>query len=564
MAVCCSCGISFQITEKDAAFYRDIGPVVQGKRRGVPPPTHCFECRLQRKLAFRNERKLYRRKCSLSGKEIISNFSPVAPCPVYSNDIWYSEQWDPLAFGKDYQETRSFFEQFKELFYATPQPSRVTFAENENSDYCNYNLGFKDSYLCFWGDYNQESLYCYQCVRIKNCVECFGAYECEQCYRLVKASNCSNSHSIVNSYGITDSAFLFQCSDCHHCFQCTNLRHRSYCIDNLQYTKAEYEERISKYYLHRATVLDEQSAIFELRRNLVPVPAVRISNCEDCTGHDIGNSKSCTHCFCFYQGNESCAYCVASGDSLYKVYDCYGSVYDIKSSYEILSATFGCQDVAFSLNIKSSHDVYYSVNCAHCNNIFGCVGLTRKNYCIFNKQYSQENYNKVLERIILAMERNSEWGEFFPIAHSLFSYEETPAQDCFPLSPKNATSRGVRWIAYEPPQPEVTQSVEAASLPDSIHDIANEITDSTIRCIQSGRAFRSPKMELAFYRTHGLPLPRLHPELRIERLMRNRKAFKLWQINCERCGVVTNSVYEPESALHVWCEKCYNNEALAQ
>ncbi len=562
MPVCTSCGTSFNITGEDGSFYRDIGPEIQGKRFGVPPPSHCFHCRLQRRLAFRNERHLYRRHCSFSGKEVISNFSPAAPCPVYAHEIWHSEQWEPLAYARDYDQNRTFFSQFKDLLHAVPQPARVTFIENENSDYCNYNLGFKDSYLCFWGDYNQESAYCYQCVRIKNCIECFGAYECEQCFRLVKASNCTNSHSIFFSWGISDSAFLFQCRDCHHCFQCTNLRHRSYCIGNEQYSKEEYERTIAEIHLERASVLKEQTRIFDSRRSSIPVLAVQLNHCEDCTGHDIGHSKNCHFCFCFHQGNEHCSYCVASGDSLYKVYDCYGSVYDIKNSYEILSATFGCQDVAFSFNIKSGRDVFYSANCAHCHDVFGCVGLTRKSYCILNKQYTKETYLQALAQIIPAMVINKEWGEFFPMELALFSYDETPAQDQYPLSQKQAQQRGARWFEHEMPRPEVAQIVEASSLPDSFDGACRDLSNCAIRCAESGKAFRLTKMELAFYRDHGLALPRLHPNLRIERLMRHRQPFNLWQRKCAHCGELTDSAYEPENTLHIWCEKCYNEDAL--
>ena len=563
MAVCSSCGVSFKISDRDKTFYLDIGPEISGRRFGVPPPTHCFHCRLRRKLAFRNERRLYRRRCSFSGKEIISNFSPAAPCPVYAYEIWHSDQWEPFAYGRRYDKNRTFFDQFKDLFHAVPQPARVTFAENENSDYCNYNLGFKDSYLCFWGDYNQESAYCYQCVRIKNCIECFGAYECEQCCRLVKASNCNNSHTIFNSYGISDSAFLFQCRDCRHCFQCANLRHRSYCINNEQLTKEEYERRLAHLRLERASAFDEHTALFESRRSSVPVPAVQLSHCEDCTGNDVGHCKDCHFCFCFHQGSEHCAYCVASGDYLHRVYDCYGCVYDIKNAYEILSAAFGCQDVAFSLNIRSGRDVYYSANCAHCHDLFGCVGLTRKSYCILNTQYSQEAYFKILGEILPAMDRAREWGEFFPMSLALFGYHETPAQDHFPLSRADAERLGALWSDYEAPQAEVAQVVPAQLLPDSLDDTPDDFANAAVGCLKSGRPFRLTKMELAFYRAHRLPLPRVHPDVRIERLLHFRRPFNLWQRNCQRCGAATQSVYEPESPLHVWCEKCYNEEAFS-
>jgi len=47
----------------------------------------------------------------------------------------------------------------------------------------------------------------------------------------------------------------------------------------------------------------------------------------------------------------------------------------------------------------------YCFNCHGCNNIFGCVGLRKKNYCIFNKQYSKEDYEKLRVKMIEHMEK---------------------------------------------------------------------------------------------------------------------------------------------------------------
>jgi hypothetical protein len=51
-----------------------------------------------------------------------------------------------------------------------------------------------------------------------------------------------------------------------------------------------------------------------------------------------------------------------------------------------------------------------------------------------NKQYTKEEYEKLLPKIIAHMKKTGEWGEFFPISISPFNYEETPAMDYYPLT----------------------------------------------------------------------------------------------------------------------------------
>src|SRR3989304_5531969 len=114
--ICAVSGKPFEITQEDIAFYEKVG---------VPLPTLCPEERQRRRLAFRNERKLYHRKCDFTGKEIISTYSPEKPYKVYDNDIWYSNKWNPLDYGRDFDFSRPFFQQFNELLIVVPKMARV-------------------------------------------------------------------------------------------------------------------------------------------------------------------------------------------------------------------------------------------------------------------------------------------------------------------------------------------------------------------------------------------------------------------------------------------------------
>jgi hypothetical protein len=119
---CRHCNDSFPITDKDLEFYEKVSPVFDGKKYPIPPPTLCPDCRQQRRLSFRNERKLYKRKCDATGKDMISIYSPDKPFKVYHQDFWWSDKWDATEYGHadgmDFE--RGFFEQFRELALRVP------------------------------------------------------------------------------------------------------------------------------------------------------------------------------------------------------------------------------------------------------------------------------------------------------------------------------------------------------------------------------------------------------------------------------------------------------------
>src|SRR3989338_8546591 len=139
---CQNCKNPFAIEPEDFAFYDKIK---------VPPPTWCPECRLKRRMLFRNERTLYKRKCDFTGEEIFSGYSPDNKAKVYKNEIWFSDKWDPMDYGRGYDFSRTFFEQFKELFDVVPRPAR-SFLGCVNSDYCNNVSNLKNCYLLFDSD----------------------------------------------------------------------------------------------------------------------------------------------------------------------------------------------------------------------------------------------------------------------------------------------------------------------------------------------------------------------------------------------------------------------------
>lgn len=96
--VCRHCQAYFEITDKDMEFYEKVSPVFNGDRYLIPAPTLCPDCRQQRRLSFRSEKKLYKRECDLCKKAIISAHTPNKPYKIYCQDCWWSDKWDALDY----------------------------------------------------------------------------------------------------------------------------------------------------------------------------------------------------------------------------------------------------------------------------------------------------------------------------------------------------------------------------------------------------------------------------------------------------------------------------------
>ena len=218
----------------------------------------------------------------------------------------------------------------------------------------------------------------------------------------------------------------------------------------------------------------------------------------------------------------------------------------------------------------------YSLNIRGCSNCFGCYGLKMKNYCILNKQYTKEQYEELLPKIIKHMNdmpyidskgRIYKYGEFFPFELSPFSYNETVAQEYFPLTKEEAIKQGYKWKDKEERNYQIDIKIE--KIPDSINDTIDNITSKIIECGHKGNcnqqcteAFKIIPEELQFYQRMNLPLPRLCPNCRHYERLSQRNPMKLWHRSCmkEGCNNEFETTYDPNKPEIIYCEKCYQQE----
>jgi hypothetical protein len=222
----------------------------------------------------------------------------------------------------------------------------------------------------------------------------------------------------------------------------------------------------------------------------------------------------------------------------------------------------------------------YCDMCFGVQDSFGCFGLKYNQYCIFNKQYSKEDYFILKEKIIEHMRKTKEWGEYFPAHLSPFTYNESMAQDYFPLTKNEALKNGYTW--YNRPDRDYKITIRTENLPKTIGETSDEIINEVIECSSQKladvkekyplctTAFNITQLELSLYRILKIPIPeRCFPCRRTDRF-KLRNPRDLWHRKCMcdkkhsnhegKCEVEFETSYDPERPEIVYCEKCYQQE----
>ncbi len=581
---CQNCKNQFTIEPEDFQFYERIK---------VPAPTFCPECRAQRRMTWRNERSLYKTK-DARGTDVISIYAPGSPFTVYERDYWWSDEWNPLDFGLDVDFSKNFFVQFRELLERAPLPA--LFANTiTDSGYVNHVGHMNRCYLTYASWQCEDVIYGEKIIGSKNILDGYVTNSSEYCYETIDCTGCNKLRHSQDCDQCIDSAFLYDCRNCQNCFGCVGLRNKSYHIFNKPYPKEEYIRLTEEYGAGRESI-EKARAEFEALKRKRPRKFAHLLNTVDSTGDHCREIKVCRTCFDLVGPVENSKYAANGGLGLTDSYDGYGVGAGADLLYEGIDTGDRGSLEKFSVVVYSSRNSDYCFNCENSANLFGCVGLRKKEYCILNKQYTKEEYEALVPKLIERMNSNPYvdgkgrrygYGEFFPTELSPFAYNETIAQEYFPMDKAAAEARGYRWKDADARNYEITKKAE--ELPDRIADADDGILKETVGCQHAGTcnhqcttAFRIIEPELRFYRRMHVPLPRLCPNCRHYERLAKRNPLKLWQRKCMCAGARAESEKYANTATHfhgadacpnefqtsyapdrpeiVYCESCYNAE----
>lgn len=481
----------------------------------IAPPKLSMEERRQRRLCFRNENHLYRHE------GFISCYHPDSPFPVLKQSEWWKDGWDALDYGRDFDFKRPFFEQMGELMFTVPRPA-LSNNKSENSEFCHYVDGNKNCYLFNVSNYNEDCYYGAYAVHDTNTVDIIWANHCELSYECIEAQHCYNVRYAQGVEKCVDSAFLQDCRNLKNCLFCVNLRSKEYHIFNQKVSPEKYKEIWDYVFSGSPEGIAWAKEQFALMLERTPIRRfATIVNSENCRGDHIYNSQNVVDCYDVYDsqdirdshdgvGSKDCAD-VFSFDGCEL---CYESMSLIGYGYRF---TIGCRD---------SYDIWYSENCHNSKNLFGCVGLRNKQYCVFNKQYTKEEYEALVERIVTHMQSTGEWGEFFPATLSPFAYNETTAYDYYPMNKQAVEARGWRW---------------------------RELSDKN-------NQVQIIPQEKRFYERMGLPEPSLSFLERHRARLAKRLPRQMWERECAKCKSGVHTAFSPDRSERVLCDDCYLKE----
>jgi len=561
---CRQCQAQFAITDGDLAFYKKLSPTFDNKIFEIPAPTMCPDCRKQRRLAWRNIGKIYIRKSDLSGKQIVSCVAPNSKFKVYHQDEWMSDKFDPYQYGRDFDFSRPFFEQLHELSLDVPRP-HMNVARNENSEYINNSSDCKSCYLIENATAAEDSLYSLGLFHSKDCIDCYKAFECENCYECINIEKSYGCLFCNDCLDCTESFLCDSCNGCKNCYGCANLSNKRYWVFNEPKSKEEFEKKkqefLSASYNDRQKLIEEAEN-FSARQ---PKKFSHILSSENVSGDYIFHSKNVESSFAI-DNSEDVKFSTNLGYAKDHLdVDFWGDKSELV--YESAEVGTGTHDVLFSRKIHGNvRNVSYSIDCGYgCSNLFGCVGMKHAQYSIFNKKYSAEEYEKLAGKIIDHMQKTKEWGEFFPMSMSEFGYNETAAQEHFPLSKEGAGKLGAYWqdenydqkfdgVSYKVVDIETYRNMEKAK----------ELLESVIICKTSGRPFKIQPQELRFYLKNHLQIPNVHPSERYKARFAKINPQKTWHRKCmnEGCENEFETTYAPERKERVYCESCYQQSVI--
>ena len=585
---CQNCKAAFAIEPRDFEFYASMD---------VPPPTFCPPCRLQRRLAWRNERALYQRPCALCGKTVVALQHPESKLTTYCNSCWWSDGWNALEYGRDYDFSRPFFEQFRDLMHQVPEQSLfVMYATLVNSEYNNMNHYLKNCYLLFNSDYAEDCMYGTEVEHSKECVDVTMVDECELTYQSVNCFRCYQTYFSVDCLNCTTVWFSKNCSSCSDCFGCVNLKNKQYYIFNKPFTKEEYHKKLKEFNV--GSYVAFQKAQQQAREYWLKFPFKYMHGTinENVSGDYIHHSKNVHDSFIVVEAH-NCRYCmwliVKNNKNCYD-YTQFGE--DAENMYESAVCGKGTNTVIGGYRVLGCHSIRYSMHCYDTNDLFGCIGVHKQKYCILNKQYTKEEYNALVPKIIQHMKdmpfrdehgRVHTYGDYFPIALSPYAYNESTAIQFFPLTKEEALAAGYSWKDDGGQNKIIT--LPTSDLPDAIADATDGLEKEIIGCSHGGscnhqctRAFKITAQELSFYKKNQLPLPRLCPNCRHYERVQLKNGLALWQRKCNCSGnmsvrgtyknVATHAhgsapcknefqtTFRPEQKEIVYCEACYQKE----
>jgi hypothetical protein len=311
----------------------------------------------------------------------------------------------------------------------------------------------------------------------------------------------------------------------------------------------------------------EAKKIFEEEKKKATLKYSHQTKCKNATGDYMFNCHD-TICGFDVENSKNCKY-LYDAELPIDSYDLNNSYYNPELCLDLMGVlkTYNCKHCVY---VFYASDLEYCDSLENCDSCFGCVGLKKKKYCILNKEYKKEEYEKLKAEIIENMKKEGVYGDFFPPELSPFGYNETLTQTYFPMRKEEAKAKGFNWQEINSGT-YGKETIKKGEVPSSIENVDDEILKEILVCEDCDRNYRITKAELDFYKRMNIPLPHKDFECRHKDRMAKRNPRKLWSRSCmceidkhshgeAKCEKEFETAYSPDRAEKVFCETCYQQE----
>lgn len=498
-------------------------------------------------------------KDALTGEKVLTHVHPYSPFKVISDDEWYKQ--DFISYGRDYDPNRSFFDQLHDLACEVPFSAWKNFEKPINS-IARVSFGDEDSYFVV-ASRSRRTAYTENVLDIEDSLEAVISNNIYRSHSVLHSQRISDSYCVRESYDCMKSWFVFDCRDCENCFGAWNKRHKKYLWFNEQLSKEEWEKRFEQV---DTTSYKEMNAyrkkFYEAIASEAIWPSAFMVKCENSTGEYITNCVDCVRAW-GSDGSKNEFHCkwgqMGSEDNFQGV--CPGSNNCFMSSAAISSSR-----AHFSYFVTRCQDVEYCIECYDCESCFGCTNLRRKKFCIFNKQYSEEEYWKKVDEIKCAMLDRREYGRYMD---GRFNY--------VPRDSSNGRTLYEDFADVELAHlniPEYKHDLNGAfgdwsgkdfhsisELPDSVNDIdVTTFSKTAFRCEEIDRPYTYALLELRLNKQLKTPMSRKHFIQRITDLWMELNVDAFHGGICAKCNdeveYAKNRVFPNRK---VYCLKCYHD-----
>ncbi len=547
------CEGSFEIMAEDIEFLRMLR---------VPTPNYCPTCRRIKRLTHMGMIQLFRRDCNVPDhtENMISIFPPNCPFPVYDYKYFIGDEFDSFSFGINYDQNADPLKTMWSLRKIFPVPSFLNKdPASINSDYSNGGRGTKNAYYaggCFYCEdiwytsFANKSKMVMDSRTIRDSDHVYGSQLCDHLYKCYFAYFSSNS---------SDCMYIFDCHNCTDCFGCVNLRNARYCVFNEQLSKTDYEKFMASVTpLSRSNLKKSDEKFWELVKKL-PMNASHNVSVENVDGVTIVNSRN-LYDVVDAQNAEN----IRHADSPLGHHDSMDILFSGKSDHLYGTINVGSSSawVKFSASSKSCVNCEYVFNSKNLDNCFMCFGLQNKSYCILNKQYESEEYFKIVDNIKTKLLEEGRYGDGLGMEYSAQAYNISLAQVAYPITNEKIIELGGYIADVQETNVGDIEVLDSVDVPETIDGVGDEILKKAIKCEVSGRPFRIIATELEFYKKMGLPLPTVHPQLRIAKHFYFVPTGKKYKATCNRCSKSINSIFATDSGYNLYCESCYQKEVI--